>query len=43
VKAPNGFIGKDPFFAISLPDFDTGDAPVLPASGLLFLGKIHAG
>jgi len=25
------------------PDFDVGDAPVLPASGLLFLGKIYAG
>jgi hypothetical protein len=25
-----------------LPEFDAGDAPVLPASGLLLLGKIHA-
>ena len=24
------------------PEFDAGDAPVLPASGLLLLGKIHA-
>ena len=25
------------------PNRDAGNAPVLPASGLLFLGKIHAG